>query len=373
MSELTVTRVPYTDIRRSLLLTVSALAFFGVSAPQAKADEKGHPTVWIELGGQLERVSGSQEPFLPPFTPAILEAGFPSPAISERSPAWSFGGEGKVTFTPQDSDWVLSAAIRYGRSGAKHHDHVETSGAPKEIFLSAAHNLDLGPKYPPAVRFEDVTSTQTQTNMVLDFQAGKDVGLGFRGAESTLGLGVRFVQFTAQTALTINADPDFFLPTTLQTPVSRHLYGASSETERNFHGVGPSVAWSASAPFVGNGDTTQVSFDLGVNAAVLFGRQKMREEHKTNGLYNHKVQFPINNFPPVTYHNSPDPYGRSHSVVVPNAGAFAGVSARYSNAKISLGYRGDFFFGAMDGGLVVRDAQTRSFYGPFATISIGFP
>ena len=62
---------------------------------------------------------------------------------------------------------------------------------------------------------------------------------------------------------------------------------------------------------------------------------------------------------------------RSRSVVVPNVGGFAGISVRYSDAKLSLGYRGDFFFGAMDGGIDARDARNRSFHGPFATVSIG--
>jgi hypothetical protein len=52
-------------------------------------------------------------------------------------------------------------------------------------------------------------------------------------------------------------------------------------------------------------------------------------------------------------------------------GGFAGVSFRYSRAKLSLGYRADFFFGAMDGGIDTRATYDRNFYGPFATISIG--
>jgi hypothetical protein len=62
---------------------------------------------------------------------------------------------------------------------------------------------------------------------------------------------------------------------------------------------------------------------------------------------------------------------RSRSVIVPNVGGFAGLSYRYSNAKLSLGYRADFFFGAMDGGIDTRKTYDRNFYGPFATISVG--
>jgi hypothetical protein len=58
-------------------------------------------------------------------------------------------------------------------------------------------------------------------------------------------------------------------------------------------------------------------------------------------------------------------------VIVPNIGGFAGLSVRFPNAKVSLGYRADAFFGAMDGGIDVRKTYDRDFYGPFATISIG--
>ena len=58
-------------------------------------------------------------------------------------------------------------------------------------------------------------------------------------------------------------------------------------------------------------------------------------------------------------------------MTIPNVGGFAGVSFRYANAKVSFGYRGDFFFNAMDTGWDTRKSSTVGFYGPFATISIG--
>jgi hypothetical protein len=57
--------------------------------------------------------------------------------------------------------------------------------------------------------------------------------------------------------------------------------------------------------------------------------------------------------------------------VVPNIGAFAGLSFRYAAAKVSFGYKADFFFNAMDGGIDTAKSYDRNFYGPFATISIG--
>ena len=59
-------------------------------------------------------------------------------------------------------------------------------------------------------------------------------------------------------------------------------------------------------------------------------------------------------------------------MTVPNLGGFAGISLKWPNAKISLGYRTDFFFGAIDGGVDTRQTSDLGFSGPFATISIGF-
>ncbi|HUJ04303.1 MAG TPA: hypothetical protein VLW75_11735, partial [Rhizomicrobium sp.] len=62
---------------------------------------------------------------------------------------------------------------------------------------------------------------------------------------------------------------------------------------------------------------------------------------------------------------------RSKDVTVPNLGGFAAVSWRYADAKISVGYKADFFFNAIDGGIDTRKEENRAFYGPFASISVG--
>ncbi len=86
--------------------------------------------------------------------------------------------------------------------------------------------------------------------------------------------------------------------------------------------------------------------------------------------YNGKYQtVPPYGADPICFHATP--HDRSRTVIVPNVGGFLGVSFRYPNAKVSLGYRADFFFGAMDTGIDARHTVDRNFYGPFATISIG--
>jgi hypothetical protein len=116
---------------------------------------------------------------------------------------------------------------------------------------------------------------------------------------------------------------------------------------------------------LGTVDDGQLALDWGVNAAVLFGRQKANISHQStviikNGHYTGAV-IP---YPHVTR-------SRSRTVTIPNIGGFAGLSYRFTNAKISAGYRADFFFGAKDGGLDIRRTTDVGFHGPYATISIG--
>ena len=80
---------------------------------------------------------------------------------------------------------------------------------------------------------------------------------------------------------------------------------------------------------------------------------------------NNAVPHTVSGFPVTIDHT------RSRSITVPNIGGFAGLSYRYDSAKLSFGYRADFFFGAMDGGIDTRKTYDRNFYGPYATLSIG--
>jgi len=108
-----------------------------------------------------------------------------------------------------------------------------------------------------------------------------------------------------------------------------------------------------------------VALDWGVNAAVLFGRQKAKTSHHSTVSYvkGTAVQS-VNAYPPVNR-------TRSRMVVIPNIGGFAALSYRFPNAKLSAGYRADFFFGARDSGFETRSTADVGFHGPFATISIG--
>ena len=387
MSELINTQKNHSDFRWQLLASVSALVLIGaLRAPQANAasgDDK--PSVWLELGGQLERVDGGNNPYLPAFTtvsPTPVPFGPVSPAQSQTAPRYSYGGEGKLTFTPDDSNWVFSAGIRYGRSNGKKHIHQQSAKTQSVVNPKYQFSPTVYPTptiIATAPRFFDSKVTHNESHFVLDFMAGKDVGLGMfgRGGTSTFSAGLRYAQFTYRRHVEMIARPDpeiyeyhlgYF-----SLPVTRHNdFFGKADDRSSFQGIGPSLAWNASAQIAGHEDQA-VTVDWGVNGALLFGRQKARGTHEeTHNYYQAKYYQTV---PPYGLqqisHHGPLPHDRHKSVIVPNLGGFAGLSYRYRDAKVSFGYRADFFFGAMDVGIDAARKVDRDFHGPFAKISIG--
>jgi hypothetical protein len=369
--------------RWQLLSTVSALSLTLAVSAHAEASDK--PTVWIELGGQLERVDSRQDPFQPPFTQLSPTPGPYSPISPDQAqkPAiYTYGGEGKITLAPSNSSWQFSAAVRYGRSNNNKHVHQQT-GLISRYYNALHHNLPALPTYTTKTsqRFLDVRSKNSETHAIADFQAGRDVGLGLFGRDSSsvASFGVRVADFSSKSTVNMFARPDTAFHGGIKLTQNKYAHGAYhtdyksvADMERNFSGIGPSVSWQGYVPIIG-GEGGAITFDWGANAAVLFGRQKAKGTHQTTARYYNELNYVLQApYGVVTrYRHPPLAHDRSRSVIVPNVGGLAGISFRYSAAKVSFGYRADLFLGAMDTGIDARHTVDRNFYGPFATISIG--
>lgn len=382
MSEL-ISKAASDNRRRYLLATVSTIAIIGLGVVEAEAGEatEDRPTVWIELGGQLDHLGKQADPYIPPFAELGIQNGLISPAVVQKPSNYALGEEGSIRFQPHGSEWSLSASLRYGRSSTKKRQHQEVSVT---TYLSG-YPTPIHPNGPnqngPIPRTADYTAKSSETHSVVDFQVGRDVGLGVMSPAgvSRFDVGIRFAQFTSRSNLTLLADPNpykgfkYFPSRHRSLPVADHFqfYRGYPDIRRSFNGIGPSAAWSGSVPIATGGDGgAEVSVDFGANLAVLFGRQKVRVEHQTTA--DRVIHTPFRN--PKYIH---DTYSdnritsRSRSVVIPNIGGEAGISLNFPNAKVSVGYRADFFLGAMDGGIDTYKGYDRNFYGPFATISIG--
>ena len=366
MSELIDARASSRDLRWTLLTTVSTLALLGFVCGNAKASESDadRPTVWIELGGQLEHVTGDGEPFAPTFlaananAPVIMSA---SPLQAQKAPFFfEHGGEGKFAFEPEGSDWVFSAAIRYGRSNRDEHTHKQSHVTfPNYTFPPDRNDYEEN--------YADTVVKQNGSHTVVDFSAGKDIGLGIFGAHgtSTLSAGVRFAQFSSDTTTVIMARPTIQRTGFLLDALKFHEYYLDGAAARSFRGVGPSLSWNASTKLVGDPSAAEVALDFGANGAVLFGRQKAKVSHHTTAMYHHKK------YPYVQTYSKNGHRTNARSVVAPNVGGFAAISVRRADVIVNFGYRADFFFGAIDGGIDAKNSSTLGFSGPYATIDIG--
>ncbi len=360
------------NCRPMLLATASMVALLAAIPVAARAgqSETAGPTVWVELGGQFERsnILGDK------LDPAFLQNFADSPVIASGAPfdaqnsRFSYGGEGKISFEPNGSDWIFSASLRYGRASSRRHIH-QSHGVdwPKSLPIYNSEYTQFGHHSADTKLFSDTVSRSAESHTLLDFQVGKDFGLGLFGSHSTseLSFGVRFAQFSSSRDVMFRARPDLnFYGGLLKY---WHTYGVHEVAQRSFTGLGPSLSWSNTTPLLGSDGDGGVTFDWGINAAILFGRQKALEHHNSTirTFRPFLPSFYNTSYPPAASHN------RSRSVITPNLGGFGGISYHYAAAKISFGYRADFFFGAMDGGTDTRKTENARFYGPFATISIG--
>jgi hypothetical protein len=411
MSELMNTLYGPTNLRWQLLAGVSAtalVAFLSTSGVSYAADDTDHPFAWIELGGQLEHLTKSEEPFVPSFV-ANLPSNFFSPLNVQKPLQYSIDGEGSISFEPQGTNWVFAVSVQFGRSKAAKREHQQTPNAKVPVAFTfpfpPPYNKYYGgfDMYPTNFKFEGANAKRSETHTVLDFQAGKDVGFGLFGNRGTsiVSAGVRFAQFTAQSQISMGAAPDINYPGTPinsftaykqfkyhhYTQTHHHFYSAMLNSQRRFHGIGPSVSWKGSMPVLGLAEHGEIAFDWGLNGAVLFGRQRASGQHHETtrtdyvsgrfiserpGAGGPKAER-IGRWPVVRYnleHSAAD-FNRVRSVMVPNFGGLAGISFRYADAKVSFGYRADFFFGAMDGGIDAARKENQGFYGPFASVSVG--
>ncbi len=177
MSELIDTNAGHEFFRETLLITVCGFALIAsTGAIEARAESDEHPTVWIEIGGQLERMGDSEDVFAPSFLGAFDRPELSSVLPKQRPPRYSNGAEGRLLFTPNGSDWLFSAGVRYGRANSKREFNQQLPKfAPikgQNIFGTVYY---ITQKIP--VHLNSLTD-HADRHLVLDFRVGRDVRLG---------------------------------------------------------------------------------------------------------------------------------------------------------------------------------------------------
>ena len=370
--------------------------------PDFFADSDGkRPPIWLTLGGNFNAV---EEAGFDPYAPITLTnfpnggnptppwaSGLPTPRTLQKSPDSGFDWEGALTFQPEGSDWKLKADVRYGRSSRGRYYHKSQSPGTRTSWKKFPNVPVYFPCYyvaayypsqaytcyhgNPTIReFDDSHNSSSEQHAILDFEVGKDVGIGMFGAGSagTLSGGVRIAQFDSRNGLIMGADPHYNL-----MAIYHEVYDFYAQEKRSFHGMGPEVNWDASQPVWGNVESGQLAVDWGVNLGVLFGEQTVHLHHVVKHCYVHgsgslgKCDGGGIGVGDPRIVEPPDDVNRSQRVTVPNLGAHIGLSMQYKNAKLSFGYRSDEFFGAIDGGEYSQDCFNRGFHGVYMNVSIG--
>lgn len=396
MSELIKVENTHTNIRLGLLATTSAIALAACVASVQGAVAADRPTVWIEGGWHMDSISSSTETLVPPLD-GLTTAGYPDVPTAtnfrgqgsggfssftdmENVLGRSSGAEGSISFQPTGSDWVFNISARYGRTHSRRHiqQRADISGQPTyETNGLYAHQL----KTEHYTNYVEQGTDNTEAHTIIDFKVGKDVGLGLFGerTESLFSFGARYVQMNMTSKGHSYAAPAVrfyghgglnILGKYNYLVLPDHQNSASIIQRRsNFHGIGPSLSWSNTTGLFGNRAHGQIALDWGMNAAILFGRQKSKVNYSTVARSYH-ITAGFGGTTATPQHKSGN-RAESRRATVPNLGGFAGLSYRFPNAKLSAGYRADFFFGAMDRGLDSHKSVTTGFNGPYATIAIG--
>ena len=346
------------------------------------ADDSDRPQIWIELGGQFEpsrRWAGSHLRRPSANSPARLSICSPSQKF-ERPPPSASTRIGKISFQPEDSDWIFSASIRYGRSHGKSVRHQQTypNRCSKFSYFSSyrqqhwSRNFNSAPcrqirrhkaanRKPSHSRFPGRQGCRAWHVRHQGWFVGTQRRRPLRAIQPQIqhrlairsGLAFQYTYFTMRPAYHIK------FSTISTITAMRHR-----TAKRSFHGVGPSISWNASAPLAGNSQDGELTFDWGVNARTAVRPADARSTH-------HQTTARLSRYNSAKYHRSigiavQAPVTRTHRATspCPISAASRGCRSAISNAKISLGYRADFFFGAIDGGIDTRKTENRGFYRP---------
>lgn len=362
MSELMVTRNGWKCIHHRLLVTVSAAALLGfVVAEEALAREEAKPIVWIELGGQLDQLSDDQSVWAPDFASSTHAGPLSGTARSiQNPPKLGYDASAEIAFRPGADDWVFSVSAHFGRAR-----RVAEVNKTAYILPSFRHTFagGFGSHYVGS-------ADSKEDHTIIDFRVGKDVGIGMLGASSTISAGLRIANLRSRRDVHISTN---FPPTYLASVTNI----VNSRISHDFRGIGPVIEWDGSVPLRGEPEDGQVGVDWGVNAALLFGRQRTMQS--TDGSYRQRTRQSIPTYYGYySYHRYVTATQQAHSqrtrrrnVTVPNLGGFIAASYRLPNVKVSLGYRADIYFNAMDGGVSAFKSEDRGFFGPYFNLSVG--
>ncbi len=298
--------------------SASAIAMMAAAggAQQAVAADHTEGEVTLELQGQFDFVDDGAIEIAP--VPDALQRPLTTPGD---------GGDvaGTVTYQPHGSPWSFAFGVRYGQTSNRSHAFQYTY-SKYALNVQAKHRRE---------------------HIVVDFEVGKDVGVGLLGpGKTTIGAGIRYAHFSATTRGSFTS-----------AKYGAYVIAAGSFSTRNENdAVGPRFFIRQSTVLPGGHG---LSLDWGVGGGVLFGRQTVRTDVTlSTGSYN--VLGGLN---------------RGHDRATPMVDTFVQLNWKSPRSPLSIGvgYRLDEYFDVLDGGFG-RSRQINDLeHGPFLALTYKVP
>jgi hypothetical protein len=344
----------------------------------------------VEIGGQVQRFDAPDETVLPSFSDAFNAPLDVFGQAQEADLDWGDGRELKLTYRPSSGPWTIAAQTRFGRTNAHNAPAAQQQTEPVCGFSGPLAFLCQpdDPKYGPYSEFSeanwsDASVVDRESYDLLDLLVGRDVGFGAL-SRSTVSGGLRHAHFESTTRSRFRGTPDwglypgFIFDGVAPGVVEHSLYGANSDSAREFRGLGPVINWDAAYPLLGNETSGRLEVDWSLGGGVLFGDQetafRSSEQGQHSSIFGAALTglaiAPATNTPialpgPVDEH-------RQRSTSVPMAAASLGLSYHVDRIDIGAGYRWERYYDVLDAGSIEAKDYDRIIDGPYFKVSVGF-
>jgi hypothetical protein len=321
------------SLRGALLTSASAVAL-SVSGSAAYAQNATPTTpqtvsLWVE--GALFWTTGGS--FNVPLIPGLV------PPITAFNP--NTGIEGAAGFDyrfPGNQLWHIVADVRYGRT--------KTATGNSSTFSSSFFH-----KYGSLIQQTNSTASngvEKESHLVVDFMAGRDLGVGSNAPE--LQFGVRVADLRASALVNESGKATFYSSHVFPPTVTTAQTAVTTFSSR-FFGAGPRLAAAGNVPI-----TSFWSFDYSGGIALLFG-ERMSNFYSAGTFGTLAI-----NTNTIAFVFNADAWAAVSYAITPNLKASAGIRGDYYNSPLMS-------YDINTGGSVNID---RLFWGPFVRLTGAF-
>jgi outer membrane receptor protein involved in Fe transport len=344
----------------------------------ANPDHTGSYPLTVEIGGQVQRHDAPYAD-LTPVSAASFTGALDTTQAQNRNLDWGDGREVRLTYALPGDAWRVSAGYRIGKTNGTDQTlnfvlaDEGCGGTTAQCDQAAQAGYTGEPFFFKAYNYSDVTVTNREEHTVVDFDVGRDVGMGM-GVASSVSAGLRYAQLKSATHMQMFGAANWDLPEqfVLFKYSSNTHYKSDLTASREFKGAGPTLSWDAAKRLWGP-DTSHLDLEWSLTGGVLFGKQKTTlkgdetSAYFSGKYYNREV---LQSGPTVDITNNPA--ARSKSVTAPLLDLSAGLAYETGRFKVDAGYRWERYFNVLDAGYAERKNVDRTIDGPYFKIAVGF-